>query len=76
MEACNGCGLCCHLELCPAGGIAYPEAKAPCPALVIHKGRTWCGLVIAEQGHPELKPLIQISLGIGKGCTMKDDELT
>lgn len=73
LEACNGCGLCCALEICEAGKIVYPEAVAPCPGLLVTSNRTYCRLVLIEQEHG-LKPLLQKSLGIGKGCTMEDDD--
>lgn len=72
-EACNGCGLCCHVELCLAGVLAFPEAEAPCPGLLFANGRTYCKLVLAEQTNPALDPLIQRGLGIGLGCSMPDD---
>lgn len=75
LEACNGCGLCCALELCPAGKLAFPDAPAPCPGLLFTKQRTYCKLVIVEQAHPELPPLIQQGLQIGAGCTMKDEDV-
>jgi ferredoxin len=72
MEACNHCGLCCRLELCPAGIATYgEEQKGPCPALT-RRGNEWlCGLVLAER-EGRMKPLIEISLGIGSGCSMPD----
>ena len=73
-EACNGCGLCCAMELCVAGEIAFPGAKAPCPGLKITPDgtRTYCQLVMVEKAH-NLQPMLQTALGIGVGCTMPDE---
>lgn len=73
--ACNGCGLCCALELCIAGEMAFPGAQAPCPALKLRsdgKG-TYCELVATEIS-AGLAPMLQESLGIGKGCSMPDSD--
>lgn len=32
-EACNGCGVCCALETCPAGRLRFLQSRGPCPAL-------------------------------------------
>ena len=71
---CNGCGLCCMLELCPAGKLAFPDSSAPCPALMVSedKSKTYCGLVRAEIDHG-MEPILQKSLGIGTGCSMTDE---
>lgn len=70
---CNGCGVCCSLELCAAGEIAFPGAKVPCPALKLtpDRTRTYCQLVAAEIAG-NLEPVLQAGLGIGGGCTMPD----
>jgi hypothetical protein len=74
---CNGCGLCCAIELCLAGEIAFPGAIAPCPALKLTGDgrRTYCQLVAFEIA-AELPPVIQEGLGIGLGCSMPDDVVT
>lgn len=74
-EACNGCGLCCALELCVIGGIAFSGAQPPCPALKLTPdgSRTYCELVAMEKA-AGLEPLIQRGLGIGLGCSMEDQE--
>lgn len=73
-EACNGCGICCALQLCPAGEIMFPGAQAPCPALKLTPdgSRTYCELVAMEaaSGRPRL---LAIALGIGHGCSMEDE---
>jgi len=44
-EPCNGCGFCCATELCELADHVFPGAVAPCPALEIEDGRTWCGMI-------------------------------
>lgn len=71
---CNGCGLCCALEVCNAGEIAYQTTTAPCPGLKIAPDgkRTYCELVVTEITH-KMPPILQNLLGIGHGCSMSDD---
>jgi len=73
-EQCNGCGLCCELQLCPVAEVAFKGQSAPCPALVRAEdgSRTFCAFVQAEQA-AGLEPMIQNGLGIGLGCGMSDD---
>lgn len=72
-EACNGCGICCSIELCRVGEIAYPGAVAPCPGLKLSAdgSRTYCELVLIEK-EAGMIPLIATGLGIGRGCSMPD----
>lgn len=74
-DRCNGCGICCALEICPAGKIAFPGAVAPCPALKLapNGSRTFCQLVMAEVVFG-LEPMLQKALGIGLGCSMTDND--
>ena len=66
--ACNGCGLCCAMEVCKIGLIAHGESTpAPCPSLVFRGSRFWCEFVLAESA-AGLDPLIFNSLAIGRGC--------
>lgn len=71
---CNGCGLCCALELCLAGKLRHgPEQLPPCPSLKVtpdHK-RTYCE-VVAFETLAGLPPLAAEGLGIGLGCGMDD----
>jgi uncharacterized cysteine cluster protein YcgN (CxxCxxCC family) len=71
---CNGCGICCAKELCVVGELAFPGASAPCPALKITSdgSRTYCELIAAETVF-NLNPLLKQALGIGTGCSMKDE---
>jgi len=72
---CNNCGLCCQLELCKAAELAFPEAVAPCPALRHVDGKALCGLVLMEV-QKGLEPVLQRLLGIGTGCSMRDEDTT
>ena len=73
MQKCNGCGLCCSVEICPIGELAFPGAAAPCPGIVFKDGRTFCALVLAEKdsGFP---PIVAMMLGIERGCDANDDD--
>lgn len=81
-EPCNGCGLCCSLELCELGEMAFPGAQAPCPALEWEDGRAWCGMVRHSSKHLKLNytgadeivsPLYAQGIGAGQGCGMEDE---
>lgn len=83
---CNGCGLCCKLEICGCGEMVLanlgiydgPEAGPPCVFLVDVGGLYRCKLVLTEAKHLEKllggDPRIANSLGIGWGCSMPDEE--
>lgn len=51
-QPCNGCGVCCALETCPAGRLRFWRGAGPCPALEwsAGDGRYQCGL-LARPGH-------------------------
>lgn len=72
---CNNCGACCIAQLCPAGQIAFPDAVAPCPGLLIEGGKALCKLVLTEKA-AGMEPLLALNLGIGYGCQLHDDETT
>jgi hypothetical protein len=44
-EPCNGCGVCCAAETCPAGRILFLKRNGPCPALEWQKNFYRCGLL-------------------------------
>lgn len=69
---CNGCGLCCAVELCTAAALVG-EVKTPCKYMVYKKERIWCGMVLVEKSNG-LPPLVEKALGIGLGCFVEDDE--
>jgi hypothetical protein len=85
-DPCNGCGLCCRLEICGEGETALaalgiydgPAAGPPCFFLVEMGGLYRCRLVLTEAANldklPSREPRIARSLGIGEGCTMPDDQ--
>lgn len=71
---CNGCGMCCKIEVCKIGTSVFgDDVKAPCPALVDDGKRYFCAVVLAEE-HSEMRhtPHIYNELGIGKGCCASD----
>lgn len=72
---CNRCGYCCAASMCPAGAIAFPDSKAPCPALSIRNDEACCGLVMIEE-IAGLDPVVRKILGIGCGCSCPDENTT
>jgi hypothetical protein len=65
---CNGCGWCCHSEVCRIGQHFFgEETPAPCPAIVYEDGRVKCGIVMAEREILKTDHFAEM-LGIGKGC--------
>lgn len=77
-EACNGCGFCCHMEICLIGQTYFPDTPAPCPAIVYEDGKVRCGVVLWEAHHrkenPAYHPRFTEALGIGRGCDASDLE--
>lgn len=73
-DPCNRCGICCHLEICPAGDLAFPGASAPCPGILKDGDGFLCGLVVAEDRTGET--ILREMLGIGCGCSMPDEDTT
>lgn len=74
-EPCNGCGLCCHIELCDVALAAFADGtEAPCPAMTFEAGRVRCAFVLAEE-RSGLDKLLARGLGIGKGCSMPDENI-
>lgn len=73
---CNGCGICCAVEVCQVGIAVLGEIAAPCPAMRFADDRFYCGLVLLEQSareqSPDLEPFFFNVLGIGKGCDAED----
>lgn len=75
-DVCNGCGWCCHEEICYYGkGFLELDmkkfAKGPCPLIDYRDGRVFCGLVLMEQ-RMGLEPVVENGLGIGRGCDADD----
>jgi hypothetical protein len=77
---CNGCGLCCALQLCALAVEFLDAAAAPCPAMEFAGERFWCGLARNPSsyfGTPVLankfiRPLVHQALSIGGGCDAGD----
>lgn len=72
---CNGCGLCCRLELC---GLALEvlgadAPAAPCPFIVEREGVTRCGVIeAADKKDIAFGGYMKWRLGIGAGCQVED----
>ena len=69
-QPCNGCGLCCAVELCKIAEMAG-ETATPCRFMNFHDGRFWCGFVETERA-AGMEPLIADGLGIGTGCFVNE----
>lgn len=67
-EPCNGCGLCCVLEVCAVGLALDAPREAPCALLSFDEGesRFRCGAVLAAP--PNVKSFLMLKMGIGMGC--------
>lgn len=77
-KTCNGCGVCCTLEICLIGKELFgDEQKAPCPLLkqLINKktgeANLVCDLVLHEKANGK-GSIVQELLGIGTGCDSDD----
>jgi hypothetical protein len=78
--SCNGCGLCCAVQLCALAVEFIPEAAAPCPAMEFADGRFWCGLArrpsrylgIPTSGNRLIRAMVHTALSIGEGCDASD----
>jgi len=66
---CNGCGVCCALETCPAARLRFLRAAGPCPALEWSAGerRYHCGLLVQPRLR-WLRPLLRRWIAAGQGC--------
>ena len=81
-EPCNGCGVCCALELCDVAALMFAGAAAPCPALEWEDGRAWCGMIRHPLRHlmanfagddATVGELFALAMPIGQGCGMEDE---
>lgn len=69
---CNGCGWCCHSDVCKIGKHFFGEnTPAPCPAMVFEEGRVKCDIVMAERELLETDDFGK-ALGIDQGCCSDD----
>lgn len=75
---CNGCGVCCAAEPCPASLLIFRRRRGPCPALEWHPqaapARYRCGLMSDPQRHLRWLPaglarrLFARWIAAGRGC--------
>jgi hypothetical protein len=85
-KPCNGCGVCCALETCPAGRLRFLQKRGPCPALEWSSQQTryHCGLLTRPQHYLGWLPLLAeaqarrllarwISAGSGCDCSAEVD---
>lgn len=78
-DACNGCGVCCALETCPAARLRFLRASGPCPALEWSgpEYRYRCGLlnrpghyfpILPARGEGLARRLLARWIAAGQGC--------
>lgn len=82
-EPCNGCGVCCALETCPAARLRFLQRHGPCPALTWNadEARYRCGLLMQPRHYlgglplPEslLQRLFARWIAVGHGCDCSAD---
>lgn len=67
--ACNGCGVCCQVELCPLARLRYLRRRGPCPALhwVDDERRYVCGM-LARMRQPLARWWVRRFIAAGIGC--------
>ena len=74
--ACNGCGLCCAVELCPLAILRFKRRQGPCPALDWDgaQRRYVCGVLMAPKRFLPWLPgrwaarLVGRWIAAGRGC--------
>lgn len=66
---CNGCGVCCQVELCPLGILRYFRRAGPCPALhwVADVKHYRCGL-LEKSRNPLVRWWVKRFIAAGNGC--------
>lgn len=78
-QPCNGCGVCCALETCPAARLRFLQKRGPCPALewLAAERRYRCGLLTQPDHYLGWLPSAAVPLGrrlfarwiaAGEGC--------
>lgn len=78
-ERCNGCGVCCAAEPCPAGQLLFRKRRGSCPALQWRddERRYACGLLLApgtylrwvpKRAEPLVQRWVVRLIAAGKGC--------
>lgn len=88
-EPCNGCGLCCQVQVCATGSYALglvsdwgERAPGPCPALAQKDDRWVCGVVerpkdwlgYNPRGVTVIREAFKLAIGTGAGCDEAGDE--
>lgn len=83
-QPCNGCGVCCALETCPAARLRFLRIKGPCPALewAVTDKRYVCGLLtrpghylnwLPASGEALASRLFARWIAAGRGCDCSAD---
>ena len=83
-QPCNGCGVCCALETCPAARLRFLQSHGPCTALerMEAEQRYRCGLLSKPGAYlgwlPKIadnsaRRLIARWIAAGKGCDCSVD---
>lgn len=83
-EPCNGCGVCCALETCPAARLRFLKIDGPCPALSWSNDaqRYHCGLLVTPRtflgmlpkgAEPIAQKMLARWIAAGKGCDCTAD---
>lgn len=83
-EPCNGCGICCHIQLCNTGAFLLKKSKTfgqkivkgKCPALLSNKdGSFSCGFIVSPKRFMKSKYSSEVIsrtvaqlVGSGNGC--------
>lgn len=80
--ACNGCGVCCAMELCPLAMVLHGKQQGPCPRLQWSDAeqRYFCGLLADARESTSLWRAVRqawvrrwIGAGTGCDCTLVAD---
>lgn len=76
-EPCNGCGVCCALELCPPGIVRHLRRQGPWPSLRWDAAATRyvCGLLADRRGWSARVVGRWIAAGEGCDCGVEVGEL-
>ena len=74
-QPCNGCGVCCALNVCPLGRLVYFKIHGPCPGShwIDELRRYRCSLLDGRQdpvrGQPTLVARwVSRAIAAGRGC--------